>query len=212
VFRVIAVAATLYACGGSVASPLDGPADASTPPPSGCPSTHDLDTNAALGQSCTAPEGTTCFDPACDACTRSCPALRCAHGTWAQAVNTAICVSQPDASPDLDAAPPPDARVCADLSPTGFDQSCTKDADCMQATFGTFCSNEPWCMCGGATINVADKPRYDAALQDLRSHVTPGPGGCLCPFLGTPRCAVGQCTLCGGPANPPGHPECPDAG
>lgn len=131
--------------------------------------------------------------------------------------STATCPSAPDASPadasaGSDASAPADGGVCVDLGPAGFDTTCTRDADCMMVTFGTFCSDTAWCMCGGSVMNVDGKARYDAALQDLRARVTPGPGGCFCPFLGTPRCAVGQCTLCGGPANPNGQPDCHDAG
>ena len=206
--RVIAIAIALSGCGGSLASPADGgPADGSVPS-TGCPSYGDIDTQAAVGKAC-APEGTYCLNPTCDPCNMNCPAVKCTQGTWTPAVNTALCTSAPDASPGADAGAP-DARVCIDIDPTSFDQTCKGDSDCFEVTGGTFCGNGPWCMCGGASINVDDQSRYEAALADLRSRITPGPGGCFCPYLGSPRCVHGLCTLCGGPGG--ANPGCPDGG
>jgi hypothetical protein len=205
--RVVAITVALSGCGGSLASPVDGgPADAGASP-TGCPSTHDIDTKAAVGKACT-PDGTTCLNPACDACNEDCPAVRCAHGIWTPAVNTAICIA-PDAGTGSDTGAPPDAGLCIDMSPSGFDQACTGDPDCIRVAVGTMCTNAPWCMCAAASINVADQARYEAALEDMQSRITPGPQGCSCPFFGSPRCVGSRCTLCGGAGSSPG---CPDGG
>jgi hypothetical protein len=205
--RVIAVVVALAGCGGSLASPVDGgSSEGSSPPPAGCPSIHDIDTEASVGKACT-PEGTYCLNPACDPCTKNCPAVKCAQGVWATAINTALCTGTPDASVDTGTAP--DAAVCIDIDPTTFDNTCNVDADCMAVTGGTFCGNGPWCMCLGATINVDGQTRYQAEIADLESRIKPGPGGCTCPFFGSPRCNLGHCALCGGAA---GNEGCPDGG
>ncbi len=208
VIRVMAIAAPLAGCGGNLSVPADGGADGSSPA-SQCPSTADVDSNAALGRACAAPEGTRCFDPTCDACTKSCPAVSCTQGTWKPAVNTAICTEPPDAGGSVDARAPSDASVCIDLDLSTYDQSCKTDPDCFAVTGGTFCSNAPWCMCPAATINVDGKSRYDAALKDIQTRLAPGPGGCTCPYFGAPRCILGKCALCGGAAGPA---DCRDGG
>ena len=200
--RAIVIAGALAGCGGIATSSADrSPSDASPPPPTGCPSYHDIDVRAAEGKAC-APEGTYCLDPACDPCTMNCPAVACTRGTWTPAVNTALCTGTQDASVDTGA--------CIVLDPATFDQTCKQDSDCLAATGGTFCSNAPWCMCPGATINVDGQSRYDAILQEIQSNLKPGPGGCSCPFFGTPRCVAKLCTLCGGAAG--NSPGCPDGG
>ena len=210
VIRGMAIAAApIVACGGNLSTPVDGGADGSSPA-THCPSNAEIDANSALGQACAAPEGTYCFNPTCDACNKSCPAVSCTNGTWKQAVNTAICTGQPDAGGSVDAGADADANVCITLDPSTYDHACTQDPDCMTVTGGTFCGNGPWCMCPAETINVDGKSRYDAELQNIESHLKPGPGGCTCPFFGTARCVVGKCTLCGGAAGTP--PGCPDAG
>jgi hypothetical protein len=207
--RVTAILIALSGCGGAVASTSNGgpAADVSSTSP-GCPSTSEIDGEAAVGQAC-APEGTYCLNPACDACNMHCPAVSCTHGVWTPAVNTALCTSKPDAGPGIDATP--DGGACIDLDPRSFDQTCSGDSDCVEVTGGTFCAGASWCTCGGESINVDDKSRYDTAFKNIQSTLTPGPGGCFCPYLGSPRCAAGHCTLCGGPGGSP-NDGCPDGG
>jgi hypothetical protein len=212
--RVLAIAAALSGCGGAQVSSVDGgaqisPVDAPMTSPTGCPSYREIDTNAAVGNAC-APDEAYCLNPTCDPCNKNCPAVRCVHGTWRPAVSTAICAAKPDASMSGDTGAPPDGGACVTIDPLSYDQTCSQDSSCIRVTPGTFCQDAPWCSCGFATINVEGQSRYEAALQD-RSRLTPGPGGChSCPYLGTPRCVAGRCTLCGGAGS--ANDGCPDGG
>jgi hypothetical protein len=93
---------------------------------------------------------------------------------------------------------PPDGGVCVVIDTSSFDSSCVEDTDCVPASVGKLCSGGNSCMCGAATINASEQERYEAYAAKLRSQVTAGPRPCGCPFFGTPRCAQGQCVLCGG--------------
>jgi hypothetical protein len=200
---VIGVAMTLAACGGSVFSPAAS--DGGSPgPTNGCPSNQDIASGAALGGACS-PEGTYCADLSCDPCRSECRAVSCTRGAWTTAVDTALCTGDAgggDASV-IDAAP-----VCMTLDPRSFDQTCAVTADCIAVTGGTFCSGQMWCMCPGETINAADKASYEAALQNIESTLQRAPGGCSCPFFGSPWCNMGHCALCGGASGG----ACPDGG
>jgi hypothetical protein len=205
VFRAVLCHLVLVAaCGGAVEAPVID--DVGATKPAGCPSVGDVDTGAALGKTC-APEETYCADPACDPCTRTCPAVRCTGGIWTRADNTAHCRPSEDASPGVDAGT--DAKQCLTIDPSTFDRSCAIDSDCVTIAPGTYCSGDPWCMCPTASINVDGQSRYQQELQNLQSTLTPGPRGCSCPFFGRPTCVAKQCVLCGGASNTPG---CPDAG
>ncbi len=99
-------------------------------------------------------------------------------------------------------APPPDSGTCVDIDLSTYDTSCNVSSDCIEITAGTICSGS--CACGGATINVADEGRYDAAISGIQT------GACPCPAELPPSCVAGKCVFCGfGPNSPPG---CPDAG
>ena len=209
----IAIAPALASCGGIAASPIDGgpqggaeggPITASV----GCPSMSDIDSNAAVGKAC-APAGTYCFNPACDACTKNCPAVSCTHAVWTPAINTAICTGNQDASAEADVGVPFEGGACGAIDSSTYDKTCTTDSSCIAITSGTFCSDTPWCICLGDTINVDGQSRYKKELSDLQSRLMPGPGGCSCPFLGNARCVQGRCTICGPGGSNPG---CPDGG
>ena len=199
VVRVIAILIAFAGCGGAIDVTATGAPAASG---SDCPSIHDIDTKAAVGEACSA-EGTYCLNPACDSCAASCPAVACTRGVWTVAANTALCSEKRDASVA-------DAALCIEIDPASFDQACNVDSDCFQIAGGKFCSGGPWCMCGIAAINVADKTVYESEIQDLQTRLKPGPGVCSCPYFGTPRCVANHCTLCGGAAGHP--PGCPDGG
>lgn len=124
-------------------------------------------------------------------------------------VAAALCTGSQDAGV-ADTGAAPDARVCMTVDPTSYDQTCTADPDCVAAGGGTFCSGEPWCMCAGDTINVVDQARYKQAIDEVIVRLAPGPGGCSCPYFGSPRCVQKHCRLCGGPGG--GAPGCPDGG
>jgi hypothetical protein len=84
-----------------------------------------------------------------------------------------------------------------------FDTSCATDSDCIEVTLGDLCTAD--CLCGGASINAADQAEYQQLIAAL-----PTTGSeCECPFLGSPTCVAGQCTVCGPASHQPG---CPDAG
>lgn len=102
-----------------------------------------------------------------------------------------------------------DGAACATIDPASFDQSCSVDADCVEITAGRFCAGQPWCLCGGVTINASGKARYDSEFQSIESSLKQGPGGCTCPYLGKPRCVSKHCLLCGGAGAQAG---CPDGG
>lgn len=193
------IAITLAGCGGATTtsrSDAGGPPDASRPADAAtsCPGILDINSGAALGKAC-ATEATYCTDPACDPCVQNCPAVSCTNGTWKPAVNTALCTA--------DAVPPP----CPAIDGSGFDQSCQSDPDCVAVTAGSFCPGAPQCLCGRDAINAKDKSSYEQQLSAIEAQSHPGPGGCNCPFFGTPRCIAHHCTLCGGAG-----PACPDGG
>lgn len=204
----------LSGCGGSVASPVDGGSPVVTSPstdgvPSAtCPSDAQIDTQAAVGKSCAA-DGAYCLNPSCDACLKNCPAVRCTRGVWTPAVNTASCTPTADAGVSIDTGGPSDGGACVEIDLSSYDQTCKEDTDCAAAGGGTFCAGGPFCNCPSSTINVDGMSRYKAALEDARSRIAPGVGGCLCPTFGSPRCVSSHCKLCGGLS---GETGCPDAG
>lgn len=101
----------------------------------------------------------------------------------------------------------PDAGACARIDPSSYDPSCHADSDCVAIGVGTLCTNGPSCMCPAAAINVRDQATYESDLKAIESTITPGPGGCHCPYFGSPRCSANHCVLCGGASG-----SCPDGG
>ncbi len=113
--------------------------------------------------------------------------------------------SPPDASPADASAGDGDAGACVTIAASSFDQSCTLDSDCMTIVSGTFCSDQPRCVCTSpVAINVAGQSQYQAQLQAVLAL---GPQlGCFCPYVAPPRCIGNACTACGYPNS------CPDGG
>lgn len=73
-----------------------------------------------------------------------------------------------------------------------YDQSCNKDADCIETFEGTIQSGQ--CHCPNAAINQKASDRYQADFYAKR------PTGfflyqCDCSCFGTPSCLAGVCTL-----------------
>ena len=77
------------------------------------------------------------------------------------------------------------AASCTTIDVTSYDQSCTKDSDCLAVVAGTFCPGQ--CTCATGAINLGEAMRYKQALAPLRE--------CSCPGVGAPTCADGRCKL-----------------
>ena len=72
-----------------------------------------------------------------------------------------------------------DAGADCNLSPNGFDTSCTTASDCQLVWFGDVC--DPVCAecVPNAAINMSAVPAYQAAFSALLGDG--GRGGCFCP-------------------------------
>jgi hypothetical protein len=82
--------------------------------------------------------------------------------------------------------------ACINVRASNFDQSCHKDADCIEVSTGQLCSGG--CQCPNDVIGVSGLGAYDMAIAPLGPHPA-----CFCPPPGTPYCSSGACSLC-----PPG--------
>ena len=114
------------------------------------------------------------------------------------------CPGTSDAGPppaDAAVEAEPDAGECVTIDLSTYDRSCQQTSDCVDITSGTLCSGD--CLCGGSAINVDGQARYQQAISGLV------PGGCGCPYFGSPTCVLGQCVICGNVNQSPG---CPDGG
>jgi hypothetical protein len=88
------------------------------------------------------------------------------------------------------------ASGCVDVPIADFDTSCVRDSDCVAVTTGDVCPGA--CLCGGATINVADQSRYEQMVQGVAT------GECNCPLEPVPQCVAGTCTVCPAGSRDPG--------
>lgn len=75
------------------------------------------------------------------------------------------------------------------LSIAGLDTSCKVDKDCVTVDIGDACA----CLCGSASINVADLPKYTLELQQKQDSC-----GSIkeCDCIPTEsKCNAGKCAL-----------------
>ncbi len=99
-----------------------------------------------------------------------------------------------------------DAMRCVSADPSGFNQTCTQDTDCVAVAVGNIC-NTGSCLCAAGALNVSDQQAYQDHLNQLLAMVSTPQAGCGCPFFGTAKCINDMCQTCGGAG-----PTCPDGG
>jgi hypothetical protein len=88
--------------------------------------------------------------------------------------------------PATDAGP-----VCGTISAADYDQSCTKNDDCVLVNDGDLCDADR-CECGNAVVNAGAQPEYQAdfeAKYTVPALVCP----CIAPF--PPVCNGGVCAM-----------------
>jgi len=77
---------------------------------------------------------------------------------------------------------------CVNVDLSTYDDSCTKDSDCIVVPNGMMCPG--WCACPNAVINVDGQTRYKQAVAPLQSSLN---NTCACPSVPLPVCTQGVC-------------------
>ena len=88
-----------------------------------------------------------------------------------------------------------DAGSCRVLS-SQYDQSCTKDSDCLDVGEVTGCPATTCALCETGVINKQVEASYMAAFSVATAGVDLHAGGCNCPNTGVPCCRTGLCQHC----------------
>jgi hypothetical protein len=85
----------------------------------------------------------------------------------------------------------PNGNTCGTIQASDYDQSCSKDSDCIGITVGDFC--DAICIdCTNAAVNVSAKAQYAA---DLTSKNAGAALVCPCPSGPPVTCKAGMCSV-----------------